>query len=247
MMQEKLYFAVCDDDPEALAQICEALRNTLQRLGYQKSCVLRKFTNGTELYEATVKERFHLIFLDIEMPDLDGFKLAEKLYLTASESHLIFVSCHEDFVFDIFEYTPLAFVRKSALKKDLHRAMYQYFRSISCLQLSIRLKDGYGDKEIFIKDILYVECEGHHLTYVTIQGLNLETYGTLKAVEDELTRYDFLRVHKSFLVNQKYIESVGKREVLLVGGRCVDMGKDRKKEVQIAMLQYEKKRGRNGT
>lgn len=245
-MQEKLYFAVCDDEPEALAQICEALQNTLQRLEYRKSCVLRKFTNGTALYEATVKEHFHLIFLDIEMPNLDGFKLAEKLYLTASESHLIFVSCHEDFVFDIFDYTPLAFVRKSALKKDLYRAMYQYFRSISYLQLSIRLKDGYGDKEVLIKDILYVECEGHHLIYVTVQGSKLETYGTLKAVEDELTRYDFLRVHKSYLVNQRYVESIGKREVMLVGGRCVDMGKDRKKEVRTAMLQYEKKRVKNG-
>lgn len=245
-MQEKLYFAVCDDEPEILAEICEALWNVLQKLECQKSCVLRKYTSGTALYEATVKEHFHLIFLDIEMPNLDGFKLAEKLYFTASDSHIVFVSCHEDFVFDVFEYTPLAFVRKSALKRDLYRAMCQYFRSISYLKLSIRLKDGYGDKEILIKDILYVECEGHHLTYVTVQGLNLNAYGTLKAVEDELTRYDFLRVHKSYLVNQKYVESVGRREVMLVGGICVDMGKDRKKEVKIAMLQYDKKRGKNG-
>lgn len=246
MMQEKLYFAICDDEPEALVQICDALQNTLQRLEYWKTCVLRKFTSGTALYEATVKEHFHLIFLDIEMPGLGGFKLAERLYLTAPESRLIFVSCHEDFVFDIFEYTPLAFVRKSALKKDLYRAMYQYFRSILFLRLSIRLKDGYGDKEVLIKDILYVECEGHHLTYVTVQGLSLQVYGTLKAVEEELARFDFLRVHKSYLVNQKYIESVGKREVMLAGGKCVDMGKDRKKEVQTAMIQYVKRRGKNG-
>lgn len=246
MMQEKLYLAVCDDEPEALAQICETLQNILQSLEYRTSCVLRKFISGTALCEAAVKENFHLIFLDIEMPGLDGFKLAEKLYLTGSPASLVFVSCHEDFVFDIFEYAPLAFVRKSALKKDLYRAICQYFRRTSYLQLSIRLKDGFGNKELFIKDILYVECEGHHLTYMTVQGVSLEVYGTLKAVEDELTRYDFLRVHKSYLVNQRYIESIGKREVLLVGGRRVDMGKDRKKDVQTAMFQYDKKRGKNG-
>lgn len=246
MLQEKLYLAVCDDEPEDIAQLCEALQDIFQRPEYRTGCVLRRFTNGTALYEATIKEHFDLIFLDIEMPDLDGFQLAEKLYLTAPESHLVFVSCHEDFVFDTFEYAPLAFVRKSALKRDLTRALYQYFQRVSHIQVSIRLKDGYGDKELFIKDILYIECEGHHLTYVTIKGLSLKAYGTLKGVEKELAGFDFLRVHKSYLVNQRYVEFVGKREVLLTGGGRVDIGKDRRKEVQTAMLQYERKRGKNG-
>ncbi len=245
MMQEKLYLAVCDDEPEALAQICEALRKALRRLEYRTSCVLCKYTSGTALYEATVNKHFHLIFLDIEMPDLDGFKLAEKLHLTASDAHIVFVSGYEDFVYDIFEHAPLAFVRKSMLEYDVYRAIHQYIRRTSFLRLSVRLKDGFGDKELFIKDILYVECEGHHLTYVTIQGVSLEAYGTLKAVEEELAVHDFLRVHKSYLVNQRYVELVGKREILLAGGRHVDMGKDRKKKVQEAMLQYAEKRGKN--
>lgn len=91
-----------------------------------------------------------------------------------------------------------------------------------------------------------MECEAHHLNYVTIKGLSLRSYGTLKAVEEELVGYDFLRVHRSYLVNQRYIESIERREVLLAGGRRVDMGKDRRKEVQAAMLQYEKKRGKDG-
>lgn len=246
MMQEKLYLAVCDDEPEALAQICEALRKALHRVEYRTSCALRKFTSGMALYEAAVKERFHLIFLDVEMPNVNGFQLAEKLHLMASDAHIVFVSGYEDFVYDIFEHAPLAFVRKSMLDYDVYRAIYQYVQRTSYLQLSVRLKDGFGDKELFIKDILYVECEGHHLTYVTVHGVVLEAYGTLKAVEDELAIYDFLRVHKSYLVNQRYVESVGKREILLAGGRCVDMGKDRRKGVQAAMLQYAEKRGKNG-
>ena len=67
------------------------------------------------LYEAAVKERFHLIFLDVEMPNVNGFQLAEKLHLMASDAHIVFVSGYEDFVYDIFEHAPLAFVRKSML------------------------------------------------------------------------------------------------------------------------------------
>lgn len=246
MMQEKLCLAVCDDEPEALEQICEALRKALHRMEYQTRCVLHKFTSGMALYEAAVKERFHLIFLDVEMPNVNGFQLAEKLHLTVSDAHIVFVSAYEDFVYDVFEHAPLAFVRKSMLDYDVYRAIYQYVQRTSYLQLSVRLKDGFGDKELLIKEILYVECEGHHLTYVTVHGVVLEAYGTLKAIEAELVIYDFLRIHKSCLVNQRYVESVGKREILLVGGRRVDMGRDRRKEVQAAMLQYAEKRGKNG-
>lgn len=246
MMREKLYLAVCDDEPEALEQICEALQKALRRPKYKTDCVLRRFTSGTELYDAAIKEHFHLIFLDIEMPELNGFKLAGRLRLTASLAGLVFVSGYEDYVFDAFEHAPLAFVRKSALEKDMHRVVDQYFRRTSSLRLSVWIKDGFGDKELLVKDILYVECEAHHLNYVTIKGLSLRSYGTLKAVEEELVGYDFLRVHRSYLVNQRYIESIERREVLLAGGRRVDMGKDRRKEVQAAMLQYEKKRGKDG-
>ncbi len=245
-MHEKLYFAVCDDEPEALAQICEALRKALHKLEYRTNCALQKFTSGAALYETGLKERFHLIFLDIEMPNLNGFQLAEKLHLIASDAYIVFVSGYENYVHDVFGYAPLAFVRKSALDYDVYRAIYLYFQRTSYLHLSVRLKDGIGYKELLVKDILYVECEGHRLTYITVVGGSVEAYGTLKAIEEELSIYGFLRVHKSYLVNQRYVESVGKREILLAGGRSVDMGKERRKEVQAAMFQYAEKREKNG-
>lgn len=66
-------------------------------------------------------------------------------------------------------------------------------------------------------------------------------YGSLKALEEEWSEYDFLRIHKSYLVNQRYIEKVGGKEVILKDGTVLEMGRDRKKSVYHAMSQFERK------
>ncbi len=61
-------------------------------------------------------------------------------------------------------------------------------------------------------------------------------------MEEELAGHGFLRIHKSCLANQIYIEEVGKREVYLKNGREPEMGRDRRKAVREAMILYERER-----
>ena len=61
-------------------------------------------------------------------------------------------------------------------------------------------------------------------------------------MEEELEGHHFLRIHKNYLVNQRYIKEVGKREVYLMDDTVLEMGRDRRAKIREAVLQYEKER-----
>ena len=70
---------------------------------------------------------------------------------------------------------------------------------------------------------------------------SLQTYGTLKSLEEEWTSYGFLRVHKNYLVNVRYIMEVGLRSIRLSDGTELDMGKNKRKRI-VELVKQEKER-----
>lgn len=175
------------------------------------------------------------------MPDWHGFRLAEMIYVSNPQTQLIFVSIHENLVFDSQEYMPLGFARKRLLEQDIFRIMKLYFRTINSIRITYKVKDGFSRRDLVLRDILYVECNGHDLTYVMIQdNLSYHSTGSLKTLENELMQYHFIRIHKNYLVNQRYVADIEKRSVLLTNGIRIDMGRDRRKVITEAMLRYRK-------
>lgn len=83
MERKQLCMAVCDDQPEDMERIQEAVQRTMETLGYKDTYEVHCFATGSGLYEAARKGQFHLVFLDIEMPGMDGFELASRLRLDA--------------------------------------------------------------------------------------------------------------------------------------------------------------------
>lgn len=242
MKKRECRVGICDDRMEDIERIRDALQKGLQKEGQPVHLSCQCFTDGEELYAAACREAFDLIFLDIEMPGLDGFELAERLCRDHPSVYLVFVSIHESYVFDSAEYSPLWFVRKSELEWDMYRALGKYLRVTAHTRVNYRMKEGFGFREVPVRDILYVEGDGHSLNIKLADGSGLKKYGSLKAMEEELRDCHFLRIHKSYLVNQEYIKEVGVREVYLADGTALEMGRDRKKEVREAMRRYDRER-----
>ncbi len=85
---------------------------------------------------------------------------------------------------------------------------------------------------------------GHSLVIKKTDGGWLRKYGSLKSMEEELEGCSFLRIHKNYQVNQEYIKEVGSREVYLMDGSILEMGRDRKNAVREAMRLYDRERCR---
>lgn len=243
MEKRECRVGICDDREEEIRRIEDALKKGLVKAGEPVRLLSRSFLSGEELYEAVGEENYDLLFLDIEMPGTDGFALAKKLCVKRPQIPLVFVSAHESFVFDAPEFSPLWFVRKGNLEEDMYRALKKYFQITFRLDVSYRLKEGFGFRELPVRDILYVECSGHEITICKTDGGRLRKYGSLKAMEEELQGCHFLRIYKNYLVNQEYISEVGIREVYLSDGSTLEMGRDRKNTVRDAMKQYQREKG----
>lgn len=167
--------------------------------------------------------------------------MAERLYIKSPTLKVVFVSNYENMVFDAYEYTPLWFVRKSALARDMMKALEKYFNMTAKTQIRYRMKDGFGYRDVHLESIMYAECSKHTVIVYMRDQTSLQTYGTLKSFEEEWASHGFLRVHKNYLVNVRYIMEVGPRTVRLSDGTELDMGKNKRKRI-AELVKQEKER-----
>ena len=239
MNAKKLEIGICDDQPRDLKRIRDVLCSSLEAMGGWDASI-HLFRRGRALCEESKRTTFGLLFLDVMMPDLSGFDLASQIHMHRGETKVVFVSNHENMVFDSYDFSPLWFVRKSLLERDMSRALIKYRQATSERRITYRIKEGFGRREVMLDELMYIECEKHTLKLSMSDGNVYQAYGSLRPVEEELSESGFIRIHKSYLVNQRYISEVCKRSVRLRNGSELDMGRARRKEIADAMMRYER-------
>lgn len=235
LTQNCICAAICDDSREDLERIKAALSESLKNCTDSKGLFCACFQDADTVQETMHKKAFDLFLLDIEMPNMDGFALTEQILTQKPDAHVIFVSNHDSFIWNSQRYMPLYFVRKSKLKQDMADAVRLFWDVTRVRRATYQFKNA----EIFVRDILYIECDGHLLKIQTIDRTVMRQYGSLKAMESDLADYHFLRIHKSILVNPRYIREIGKEEIRLSDGTSLPLGRDRRKAVQKALLAYK--------
>ncbi len=221
---------VCDDELEDLKRICQEFARCVRLLG-EKDPIFHTCQNGQEMLESCQKDKLDLVFLDLEMPGWNGFELAGQLHRLDSSIKIIFVSNHENMVFDSYEYAPLWFVRKSSLERDMPKAVKKYFQMAAKIQIHCRTKEGMYDLWVYINEVLYIEGSGHTLFMKLLNKECHQLYGSLKPLEERFSSHGFVRIHKNYLVNAKYVKEIGRRTVFLADGTELDIGKNRRKKI----------------
>lgn len=233
-----LRIGICDDEQAELERIKDELYRCLSGLELDRQWEISTFSDGRAMYEESLQRKFDLAFLDLEMPGWDGFDLAERLHMSSPETSIVFVSVHDSLVYQSFTHTPLWFVRKKWLSGEMTQAVQHYFRKTAHARVRYRLNEGIGYRELRIRDIRYIECNGHSIAIMTGSGGEYRKYGSLKAEEEELAKHGFIRVHKNYLVNVEWIDKVGNKRIVLKDGTELDMGRERRKTVMERVAQY---------
>ncbi|KSV58592.1 LytR/AlgR family response regulator transcription factor [Acetivibrio ethanolgignens] len=228
---------ICDDNPEDVIRIQQEICNCLKLLGEENPIII-VYESGRELLENCKKQTIDLVFLDLEMPECNGFELAEQIYDFNQAIKIIFVSNHENMVFDSYEYAPLWFVRKSFMERDMLKAIQKYLQMETKVQIWCKSGEGTKDIWLYINKVLYIECSGHTLSIHMKNKECHKIYGSLKSLEEKLHTYGFVRIHKNFLVNARCVKEIGNRTVCLPDGIELDIGKNRRKEIKQLLENY---------
>ena len=208
-----------DDEPLAL-QIIQEFANKISFLQLQKT-----FTNPDEAKEWLANNEIDLLFLDIQMPDINGlqfYKLLEKKPL------VIFTTAYSEYAVDGFNVDAIDYLLKPFeydrfLKSAYKAKEYLEFMDNQELQLaSIFVKVDYQLMKINLKDIDLVEGLDDYIR-IHIQPRPVLTLMTLKSLQEKLPTNEFIRIHRSYIVPINKIESFGKSKIK-VNGKEIPVG-----------------------
>lgn len=240
---QKLMVAFCDDDSAFRAALRARAEACFRAHGVAAEAV--DFPSGAELAAALEHMSFQLIFLDIDMPGLDGIGLGALLRARGCGADIIYVSNMEEKVYEVFSIHPWSFIRKSRLSEELDAVLAEYIRFIQSRIDRLVLQNTEGKLSTFgPEDILYVEAAGKTQKLFTAQGGEpFLVRCSLRDIEQQLLPLGFIRIHKGFLVNFRFIRKITSRSVLLDSGTELPVGRDRLKPAKEQYLSLMKWRG----
>lgn len=225
--------AICDDERIFTDIFREKIEMTAEKCGIE--CTVSAFLNGAEMI--SMLNRFDAVFLDVDMPGLSGEETAE--YIISSEKALpiIFVTNHDDFVFSSFRYRPFGFLRKRYIDSELEDIIKRLDKYLAEIERCYTFNSHNKLISVRLNDINYIEVYGHE-TLVHTENAVLTTSKALSAIEKELSEYGFIRTHKSYIVNTRYIFSVERNSTILSNGENLPVSRTKLTDVKQMMIKF---------
>jgi DNA-binding LytR/AlgR family response regulator len=218
---------IVDDEPLAVKLMESFVAKTpdLKLLG--------SFTDSVEAINAVKEQKPNLLFLDIQMPDLNGMELA---HMIPAETRVVFTTAFKEYAFESYEVSALDFllkpIRYNKFMVAVEKAKEWFAKSESPVSqhpspitnhpsaIFVRV-DG-ELRNITISDIIYVNgMKDYVMFYLEDQKRPLVTHLTMKSVEDMLPTSQFMRVHRSYIVALDKIRSVDRNDCIYIGEEII--------------------------
>ena len=241
---------IVDDEPYC----CESLATLLQRYCPQVNLIDVCY-NGATALKAINEEKPELLFLDIEMPQMNGFELLEKLKEISFQ--LIFTTSYDQYAIKAIRFSALDYLLKPVDREELQRAVQKAVSRISTPnrdQIDILLQKlnepavtvnkiaiptMEGLQMVPIDSIISCCADSNYTVFCVKNRQKIIVSRTLKEIEEMLEEYPFIRVHHSYLINlnevEKYIRGDG-GYLIMSDGSSVDVSRSRK-ELLMKKLQ----------
>ncbi|HIY63139.1 MAG TPA: LytTR family DNA-binding domain-containing protein [Candidatus Mediterraneibacter stercoripullorum] len=227
--------AVVDDEENSRGLMAEYLRRFSESSGVQFQEDL--YESGAQFLEKYSADT-DIVFLDIEMPGLDGMETARELRNMDEEIIIVFVTNMARYAIKGYEVDAMDFIVKPVQYPAFERMLKKVLRFILKYKReeSIFLKSDGEIRKVSTSDILYVEAAGSYVTYHTING-EYRVRGPLKNAEKELQEYGFLRCNHCYIINPRYVTDV-KSSSVKVGGTELAVSRNRKKDFLNGLTEY---------
>ena len=242
--------AICDDEPAILDYLHKHISEEFKRQG--ADIYIDKFTSGKVFLDAHKAEPFDVVFLDIKMPDINGFDVAAELRKVTEKAYIIFVTTENTLVYDSFSFQPFDFIPKippSELSSDdpskflITRILNVIARLLNQISTTktVCLPLPYNQKiTINISDIQMIQSVRNYAEYVITEHDPVRVRAKLDDIESELDRHFFARPHKSYIINMNYIKDIDSSNMMvkLKNGMIIPISKTYKRDFEAAYINF---------
>ncbi len=229
-----LTIAICDDNT---AQIKE-LRRLLDEWSEDKpfAIAIDEYISAESFMFSYPDNPCDLLLLDIEMKRINGMELAKKLRIEGDMLPIVFITGYSEYMSDGYEVEALHYLLKPVDKQKLFAVLDRYVkRRIPENEIMLKCED--TSIHISPDNIVYCEAVGKKTKVFTHDGQTLLCEAGISVLKDLLNR-DFISCHRSYLVNLRFVRSIGKAEIRLDSGADIPLSRRLYKEVNERFIEF---------
>lgn len=240
---QNIKIAVVDDEEVALSAIIGTLTRVFAH-GNVKAQI-DGFSPSPKLFDRLMSYEYNIIFLDINMPGIDGIELGKKIKDIKGSLDIIFVSGEEHRVFESLLVHPFGFIRKSNFIGDIGEVIRAYLKEHNEeAEDLLQIQTHCTIENINISKILYIESiKEYQYIHTEIDKEPKKIRLSLASLENQLTSEGFFRIHKGYLVNMKYVCRINNEGVSLKNGEILPLSRKKVIEVKELFMQYNRRSG----
>ena len=235
----KMRCIAIDDEPLALRQVS----GYIAKIPFLE--LVATFRSAVAAQEWLKENETDLIFVDINMPDMTGVEFVQSLEVKAM---VIFTTAYAEYAIEGFKLSAIDYLLKPFGLKDITRASEKALSLYELLQLQEKREDQqenpvesaeegvlsvHADRKthlVKISNIVYLESAGEYVRLHLADGTQLVTLFRLKNMESELQSSQFMRVHRSYIINLSHISGYTKGKVFLSNDDYVPIGENYKEQ-----------------
>lgn len=228
-----IHIAVVEDDQNYADQI----KGYLDRFAQENKMDIRTqcFCNGMEIAEGYTPV-YDIIFLDIEMPLLDGMSAAEHIRQKDPDVILVFITNLAQYAIRGYSVNALDYVLKPIGYAAFAMKLQKACRILAGRETRyVLLTDEQESRKISVSNIRYIEVADHQLIYHTTEG-DFFQFGTLRKLEDELGD-SFARCNHCYLINLAYVDGT-REDCVLLGADTLKISRAKKKQFMQMLSDY---------
>lgn len=229
-----MQLAICDDDQFFRKELKSFIMD--YKTGRRLHIDIYEYNTG----EALLADRksFDMVFLDYQMPGLDGMAVARELRSRNLSCSIVFVTSYPHFIYESFEVQPYRFYKKPITQEQIELLLTDYICQQKLLAPIIVINDS---EQIIVqaKNILYVEGDGKYCV-VRTEKRTYNSSKTLSQVHALLPQHCFYRSHKSYVINLYSIASFDQGIVTLTNGEIAKIGRSKIGEFKRVYKQFIK-------
>ena len=227
-----------DDEPLALRQLKSYIERT-EQLELVATC-----RSAIEAQEVLKSEKVDLLYVDINMPDLNGLDFVR---LLEGNYYIIFTTAHPEHALEGFKLNAIDYLLKPYAYEEFMKATQKVISLVDLVERChaaesavaqneaessdmefLSVKADYKTQLVKISDIVYLESAGEYVRLHIEGSHSITTLFRLKNMETSLPSDSFLRVHRSYIVNLKRISSYTKGRIFLDNGEYIPLGENYK-------------------
>lgn len=223
---------ICDGDKKTVNMISEIVSKVSAHL--EENVQVFTYTNGKEMYNSHI--RFNLMFLDVELPGMNGIDIARKIRIIDHRVQIVFVTNHQDYWKKAYRVHAFEYIQKPFRIIDIKHVLSDYFKMINNQKRDIIRLRKLNNVEFQIPsdEVIYISCGAKKRQVIVIAKDNeYVCKGIINEIYSRLNNFEFFMPHRSHIINLSNIKSYKRKDkILMLNDDEIPLSKGRTSEFE---------------